>query len=367
MADKPISYNASRFIILLLQLGSTSPLNVEERRRRISAVFILLAGILVTIGFCPYHIYAGHYFIVATLVAVALVFWKKLLTLRQTEQGGAVYRTISLFFMVLFTIIVIMGRSDISYFLWAFLFPAIAFAVLGKHGGLPNSLAFFLLSLLLMAVFSLADASGAYHMDFIGRYSVVYMALTLIFYYYEGLQTLLSGHIRHERDKHETTARHDKLTGLPNRLDITEKLKTEQLRQLRLGKPFTIIIGDIDNFKELNESCGRDSGDNVLKTVAQLLIEQVRDLDCPARWEGGTFLIMLVETDIEVARMVAERIRKKIEETAFSHNGTPLTVTMTLGLSVHQTTDIHLDSCIKRANQALAAGKQQGKNRVIVG
>jgi diguanylate cyclase (GGDEF)-like protein len=100
--------------------------------------------------------------------------------------------------------------------------------------------------------------------------------------------------------------------------------------------------------------------------VAQLLKDQVRGIDCPARWGGEEFLIMLIETDMEGGLTVAERIRSRLEKTTFDFDGATLPpVTMTFGLSQYQGANDTLDSCIKRADKALYAGKAKGKNTVV--
>jgi diguanylate cyclase (GGDEF)-like protein len=142
-------------------------------------------------------------------------------------------------------------------------------------------------------------------------------------------------------------------------------MEIERERHSRMNKPFTIIMGDIDNFKNLNDTFGHDAGDYVLQTIGIILKNQVRGIDCPSRWGGEEFLIILVDTDIEGGQRVSERIRRKIENTDFKYKETRFPVTMTFGLSVFQSNDENIDASIKRADKALYEGKRQGKNRVI--
>jgi len=190
--------------------------------------------------------------------------------------------------------------------------------------------------------------------------------LTFIIYYYESSQQMLIRYIQQERDKFESASKHDLLTDLSNRRDIIEKMEIERERHLRMGKPFTIILGDIDNFKNLNDTFGHDAGDYVLQTIGSILRNQARGIDCPSRWGGEEFLLILVDTDIESGQRVAERIRKKIENTNFNYKNKRLPVTMTFGLSIYQATDESIDKCIERADKALYDGKNRGKNIVVV-
>lgn len=122
---------------------------------------------------------------------------------------------------------------------------------------------------------------------------------------------------------------------------------------------------DIDNFKDVNDKYGHDSGDYVLVTLAKLMKDMVRGIDFTARWGGEEFLIMLVETDLDDGQNVAERIRRKIEGTKFEYKDVTIPITMTFGLSVYKGASDDIEACIKRADQALYKGKYQGKNKVV--
>ena len=99
--------------------------------------------------------------------------------------------------------------------------------------------------------------------------------------------------------------------------------------------------------------------------IARLFSDQVRGIDCPSRWGGEEFLIMLVETDLEGGKKVAERIRKRIENTVFKYKDRKIPVTMTFGLSMYQGIGDNIEACIKRADNALYEGKSQGGNWVV--
>lgn len=225
---------------------------------------------------------------------------------------------------------------------------------------------FFCLSLILMTLPETVLPSPPYSTHIVARYSVIYVVLTLSVYYYETSHQMLIRYIQREKDRFESASKRDPLTGLANRRDISERMENERERQARSGRPFALILGDIDNFKQLNDTHGHDCGDDVLKRVAGLMKNQVRGIDCPSRWGGEEFLILLVESDREGAYTVAGRIREKIQNTDFTFKKEKMAVTMTFGLSVFNGGDDTVEKCIKRADQALYDGKHQGKNRVVV-
>jgi len=126
-----------------------------------------------------------------------------------------------------------------------------------------------------------------------------------------------------------------------------------------------VLLGDIDNFKVVNDRYGHDCGDFILTGLSGLMRAMIRKQDVVARWGGEEFIFLLPESPREGARKVAETIRKKISTELFSFNGQPLSITMTLGVcEFNGTRDI--DACIKKADEALYRGKERGKNCVVL-
>ncbi len=167
------------------------------------------------------------------------------------------------------------------------------------------------------------------------------------------------------REKAERLSRTDDLTKLPNRRDITERIEQEQIRCQRSGNPFVLVLIDIDDFKSFNDRFGHDCGDLVLITLARLLLSLLREQDCVGRWGGEEFLLLCPETTLHGGQILAEKIRKSIQEERINCQQIDLSVTMTLGVSEFAR-GMSIDECIKRADQALYEGKETGKNRVVL-
>jgi len=165
--------------------------------------------------------------------------------------------------------------------------------------------------------------------------------------------------------KLETIARTDSLTGLSNRRDFLEKVSEEVHRFERYNRPFSLVLGDIDNFKTINDTYGHDAGDYVLVNIARLLKNTIRKQDLAARWGGEEFILMLPGSPTEGGRIVAEQVCNNIQFQNFSYRGSQLSVTMTLGVSGYKS-DEDIETCIKRADQALYFGKKFGKNQVVL-
>jgi len=158
-------------------------------------------------------------------------------------------------------------------------------------------------------------------------------------------------------------ARTDPLTQLSNRRDALEKIEYEEKRYERSEKPFAIAICDIDDFKSVNDRFGHDAGDEVLKTLANIMCMNVRKQDTVSRWGGEEFLLLLPQTDLEGGIVLADKIRKKVHSTEFDFNGMKIHVSLTLGLSIYNESKTIYET-INLADQALYMGKKLGKDCV---
>lgn len=155
----------------------------------------------------------------------------------------------------------------------------------------------------------------------------------------------------------------DPLTGLHNRRSMADLATYEIIQRKRHGEPLSVVLADIDHFKQINDKHGHEVGDAVLAAISLVLRETVREQDSIARWGGEEFLILMPQASLEQARMVAERLREQVSLMPFEANGQRIRVTLTLGVSGHRT-DEALDQVISRADTALYQGKRDGRDQV---
>lgn len=157
----------------------------------------------------------------------------------------------------------------------------------------------------------------------------------------------------------------DPLTQLRNRRFALEAVQHEAAVFQRGGRPLALVIGDVDHFKRVNDGFGHEAGDMALKAVAQAMREGVREVDHVARWGGEEFLMLLPETDAQAALQAAERVRTRVQGLALSHDGQPLPLSITLGVSILAQGE-SAEQALARADQALYRGKQAGRNCVVL-
>lgn len=163
----------------------------------------------------------------------------------------------------------------------------------------------------------------------------------------------------------EDMARTDGLTGLLNHRTFMEKLR-EKLRELeRIPRPFSILLMDIDKFKNVNDTYGHPVGDVAIKAVARVLAETIRSTDFAARYGGEEFAVGMVETDRKGAEQMAERVRKNMERTVVTRvpDG-ELKVTLSIGVVTYPDDTEDRSDLLAMADEALYHAKRSGRNRV---
>jgi two-component system cell cycle response regulator len=159
----------------------------------------------------------------------------------------------------------------------------------------------------------------------------------------------------------------DPLTGLFNRRYMETHLGTLVEQAASRGKPISAFILDIDYFKSINDSYGHDAGDDVLREFALRIRKSIRNIDLACRYGGEEFVVVMPETDLAVASMVAERLRRRIasEPFAIEQGATSLNVTISVGIAGMKGPNETAAAILKRADQALYRAKRDGRNRVV--
>ncbi len=160
----------------------------------------------------------------------------------------------------------------------------------------------------------------------------------------------------------------DYLTGLKTRGYFEQQLELEIKRSERKKTHFALLMIDIDFFKQLNDSYGHHAGDQVLRDVASILMKDMREVDTVARYGGEEFVIVLPETTNAGARLVAERLRRGVEQAKF-FAGSPNAVerlTISIGVAIFEQDAQFKRDVIEFADAALYAAKQRGRNRVVL-
>ena len=164
----------------------------------------------------------------------------------------------------------------------------------------------------------------------------------------------------------DSLTKRDALTECLNRRGLTEFIEACFTDFLQNEKPSSIIFGDVDKFKLVNDNYGHEYGDAVLRFVARTIRDVVTDDDMVCRWGGEEFLVLMRGKDLNTCRRFAENIRSTIEQTSEASNDKGLRVTISLGLSSFRKDDAEWMMAAKRADDAMYLSKKEGRNRITV-
>jgi|SRR5829696_3643201 len=159
----------------------------------------------------------------------------------------------------------------------------------------------------------------------------------------------------------------DALTNLHNRRYFETHAATAVEAAHRRSRPLSLLMLDIDHFKNINDSWGHDAGDDVLREFAHRVRKNLRGIDLPCRVGGEEFVVVMPDTDMDVATTVAERVRRKIERDLFAieSGARSVPVTVSIGAACITGRDDTVQTILKRADQALFRAKRDGRNRVV--
>jgi diguanylate cyclase (GGDEF)-like protein len=162
----------------------------------------------------------------------------------------------------------------------------------------------------------------------------------------------------------ERLSREDGLTGLANRRSFDEALRREILHSQRYQQPLSLIMLDVDHFKQINDRFHHAAGDEVLQTLARHLSEWVRDTDLAARWGGEEFILLMPNARLDEALVSAERLREAIGQLHYPMLGEAITVTASFGVAEWQDGELS-GELLARVDRALYQAKGDGRNRVV--
>jgi diguanylate cyclase (GGDEF)-like protein len=199
--------------------------------------------------------------------------------------------------------------------------------------------------------------------------SVVVISILLghIVYHLNRSNYFQARELRRQQQHIQTLADHDQLTGLYTRREFENRYHEEFERTLRYGTSLSVMMIDLDHFKEINDTYGHPVGDEVLETMGDLIRDKTRTSDVSGRYGGEEFCLVLPETPEDGAKTTAERLRQALSEETFqAEDGETFQVTCSIGIAVYDSSDDDPEELLEEADQALYEAKETGRNQVIV-
>jgi len=195
----------------------------------------------------------------------------------------------------------------------------------------------------------------------IGRIAFNLVALALVSY----VSAIVGREQRRAREEALRLSRYDSLTGLHSRDYFAAEVEQEILRAARSGRPFSLLMFDLDGLKAANDRFGHASGDTLLRAVADTLRGDIRITDVAARYGGDEFVLLLPETDLAGAMLVADKVRIDISRLALPHDGLVIRTSASIGLVTYPDDGRTSTELMRRADLAMYEAKRRGRDQVV--
>ena len=341
-------------------------MDTKEYRRLILIKLVLTLTTLILLFFAALHGFIlenADKMIALIDLTTALLTLYALFSLKSSKEiaKSALISTTSL--LIFFISFIYINQNDSFGLIWVIFFPIFALTINSTQKGLVFSLLFIFISSL-MAFYGIGEWQYGYW-DFKSflRLTIALSIITLIMYMHEIAMEKVQEHEKDTLDFLEDLSLNDELTGIANRRRINSLLEIDYDKAKRYNTPFSIILFDIDHFKKVNDTYGHLAGDEVLKTLAKQINQSIRKTEMVGRWGGEEFILILSETRIDSAYIVAEKIRKTISKTQFKSIKGDLTCSF--GIAEYQE-GITIDELVDNADKALYQAKAHGRNTVVV-
>lgn len=347
----------------------TAPTHDRETKQKIQVANLFgFIGYSITFCLALSALIRADYMLAGVLFCASCLFFSSRLVLisqrlQQPYRVSGAMVTTSL--MVLMVFLVYSGGVLGTGPLWIYVVPPVAFFFGGLRQG-TRILGLFILSIGVLMFFP-NDYLLATHYSFAFKSRLFYSFLTVcvLFAFYEYSRQKSYRYSQKMSRKYENQARIDQLSQLLNRRGIREILEAEFARQQRYAGALSLVMCDIDHFKQINDRHGHQVGDNVIKYLATIFKQALRQQDQTARWGGEEFLIVLPETDNQQALVLAEKLRAQIHDHTFSSDTQTFQISASFGIYQVKSGD-SIDQAVNRADQALYEAKEQGRNQCML-
>ncbi len=339
---------------------------VDEETQRIARVTLWVSAaafiLLIAIGARAWL--AGHGTYGQTLMLLAIPMGINLIDFSFNRNSFRSRCVVLSTVAVLFCVLVATGGENNTGPLWLYVFPPLVFYLTGPLAGCLLALVCLGMTVVIFRFPELPLVTADYSVDFQLRFLLTLLFETVFCFVLDFSRRQTRTQLLEVARLFEYAARTDELTKLANRREMRAQLTKELARHERNEHPFSVVLIDVDFFKRINDQFGHEAGDQVLVEFAELLESLCRKADVASRWGGEEFLVLLPDTSLLQALILAERLRASTEAKTFVYGDRSFSITISAGVcsvAQHNT----LESLLNQADHNLYEAKSQGRNRIF--
>ncbi len=341
----------------------------EAEFRYSSAVVLCLTSISLMVVFLVFNLLVHAYNVLPALVLGAALPIVTIFRLNKTQRAPLLLFLSGINFIVLSSYIFIYGSSpDASALFWFMFVPPLVVFSMPRRVAAGLFVIFFLsLALLLFAPHN-ASAGQNFSLDFKARFMASTILAFAFFWIVEYIRTKADRSIWHAMEHLQSFAFTDPLTGIGNRRDFQNHLKWISAQSERSGDAFSVALLDLDHFRQINDTHGRQTGDLILRHVAKSINAALRETDRVFRWGGEEFAVIMPGIGLHEAQTVLERVRSRVANAPCTlSDGRTITVTISAGVEGWNRASSTMDTVMFNADLRLYLAKKLGRNRVYAG
>lgn len=319
-------------LLILVMLYFVSPGSEISNPEGLIISMVAFAGFTISFHYL-------NFFTIPARWKIAIETWAMIIFLSWVlwHTGKVDSPLLNLYLLVIIASAITLGRL-ITFLEFALI--TVVYIYLGYHADVEN-------------VMSLVGFSG---------FMTKFAPFLLIAY----VTTMLVADVQYGRQMFKLLSETDEMTGLLNKRSFNMSLVKEAKKAARYSRPFSIMLIDADNLKQVNDNSGHEAGDRMIKMLANTIQGCLRSSDIVARYGGDEFIVMLIETDCLRAQDASERIRSAVENTSFDMNGNRITTTVSIGVSSYPKDSNDINDLLDKADKAMYMSKKSGRNRVTL-
>ncbi|WP_017445531.1 GGDEF domain-containing protein [Gayadomonas joobiniege] len=340
----------------------TEVLSDIDERKLIIKYFSIIGG-LTTLVMGIIGVINHNYPLFLALLGSSLLFFLSAVLSKHGQMNHSASIILYTLYVLMFYLVLTGGHHGTGP-VWCFIVPLVTFFLRGLKQGTLDIVIFTLISFVLINIsIRYYNYFGAYDDRLVSLYKRLFIAfiiVTILTALYEYFRSLYNRKLADLAEQNQELANKDTLTNLPNRRCISDHFSNKKT----LKKTYSIVLIDIDNFKQINDQYGHDVGDKALQHFSKIFTLSSRQTDTAARWGGEEFLLVLEQTNKLGATQFVQKLQNQLSSYPLKVDNLTVCFTFSAGIA-EIAPDTHFDQAIKQADDLLYKAKRGGKNKVL--